>query len=352
MRSKKLISFALVLAVMATVFAVTGHAADAAGIRAGEYYYLRNVGSGRYMDVKSGVDANFTDVITYPYNGGKNQQFRVLHPGDNYKFVARCSSANRVLDISSGNVDIYTDSNAAYQQFSVVRLSDGTYNIKNGSNYMIDNTSTNSVIMSSSSNGNYSRWAFEKVSKGDADIYSFSYTGYDSTSANTEFKNSANAMGYSAYSYVNTSADNALTNMLGDDIWVHRGRGAAGNLYFNTSTGATNGSITIAGINGLATNGLSSMRVFISTGSYTGNDTNGNPTSASNNLVKAAYNKGAHYAIGFREAPGTSLASTWVQCFITRADDGVSVGTCVEYADYWASTGDKYAIGDTNQKLT
>ena len=352
MRSKKLISFALVLAVMATVFAVTGHAADAAGIRAGEYYYLRNVGSGRYMDVKSGVDANFTDVITYPYNGATNQQFRVLHPGDKLVVVARCSSANRVLDISSGNVDIYTDSNAAYQQFSVVRLSDGTYNIKNGSNYMIDNTSTNSVIMSSSSNGNYSRWAFEKVSKGDADIYAFKYTGYDSTAANTAFKNSANAMGYSAYSYVNTSANNALTNMLGDDIWLYNGKGSAGALICYTSSGSLNGTLGISDINSFAANGLSSMRVFISTAPYTGNDTNGNPTSASNNLVKAAFNKGAHYALGFREAPGTSLQTTWAQCFITRADDGASVGTCVEYADYWANTGDKYAIGDTNQSLT
>lgn len=352
MGSKKLISFALILAVMATLFSVTGHAADAAGIRAGEYYYLKNVGSGRYMDVTNGVDANYTDVITYSFNGGTNQQFRVLHPGDNYKFVARCSSANRVLDITNGNVDIYTDSNANYQQFTLVRLSDGTYNIKNGSNYMIDNSSTHSVVMSSSSSGNYSRWSFEKVSKGDADIYSFSYTGYDSTSANTAFKNSANAMGYSAYSFTNTSANNALTNMLGDDIWVFNGKGAAGNLLFNTSTGASNGSIAISDVNGLASNGLSSMRVFISTGAYTGNDTNGNPTSSSNNLVKAAFNKGAHYAIGFREAPGTSLASNWVQSFITRADDGASVGTCVEYADFWVNTGDKYAIGDTSQTLT
>ncbi len=352
MRSKKLISFVLILAMMATVFAVTGHAADAAGIRAGEYYYLRNVGSGRYMDVKNSVDANYTDVITYTFNGGTNQQFRVLHPGDNYKFVARCSSANRVLDITNGNVDIYTDSNASYQQFSVVRLSDGTYNIKNGSNYMIDNPSTNSVIMSSSSNGNYSRWAFEKVSKGDADIYTFKYTGYDSTSANTAFKNSVSSMGYSAYSYVNTSANNALTNMLGDDIWVHNGRGDTGEMYYYTSSGAGNGLINISDINSFSTNSFASMRVFISTAPYSGNDTNGNPTSSSNNLVKAAFNKGAHYAIGFRESPGTSLQTTWVQCFITRADDGATVDTCVEYADYWANTGNKYAIGDAGQTLT
>lgn len=352
MGSKKIISFALILAVMATVFSVTGYAADTAGIRAGEYYYLKNVGSGRYMDVTNGVDANYTNVITYGFNGGKNQQFRLLHPGSNYKFVARCSSANRVLDITNGNVDIFTDSNANYQQFSVVRLSDGTYNIKNGSNYMIDNSSTHSVVMSSSSSGNYSRWSFEKVSKGDADIYAFNFTGYDSTSANTAFKNSANAMGYSAYSFTNTSANNALTNMLGDDIWVHRGRGGAGEMYFYTSSGTGNGLINISGINSLSANGISSMRVFISTAPYTGNDTNGNPTSSSNNLVKAAFNKGAHFAIGFREAPGTALASKWVQSFITRADDGASVGTCVEYADFWANTGDKYAIGDTYQTLT
>lgn len=94
------------------------------------------------------------------------------------------------------------------------------------------------------------------------------------------------------------------------------------------------------------------MRVFISTGAYTGNDTNGNPTSASNNLVKAAYNKGAHYAMAFRGAPGTSLICTWLQSFITHASEGASVGSSVEHADFWTNTGDKYAIGDTNQKLT
>lgn len=353
MRKKKLISFVVILAIMSTVFAVAGQAADVAGVRAGEYYFLRNVGSGLYMDVKNGDDINYTNVITYSFNGKTNQQFRVIKPSDKYKFVARCSSAGRVLDVTNSNVDIYLDGNAAYQQFTLVRLSDGTYNIKSSTGgYMIANSSTNNVEISSSSNGNYSKWSFEKVSKGDADIYSFSFTGFNSTSADSTFKSSVVGMGYTGYVLTNTSADNAETNMIGDDIWVHRGKGTAGTMLFNKGTGETNGSIGISKINAMTANALSSMRVFISTGTNVANDINGNPTTSANNLIQAVYSKGAHFALGFRESVSVAIGGSWTQSFFTRVDDGVTVKTALEYADFWNNTGDKYYVGDTNQTLT
>lgn len=352
MKRKKLISFVIILAIMSTVFAVASQAADVAGVRAGEYYFLRNVGSGLYMDVTNGEDINYTNVITYGYNGGTNQQFRVLKPGDKYKFVARCSSAGRVLDVTNSNVDIYLDGNATYQQFTLVRLSDGTYNIKFGSSYMIANSSTKNVEISTSSNGDYSKWSFEKVSKGDADIYSFNYSGYNSTAADSTFKSSVNGMGYTGYVLSNTSASNAETNMIGDDIWVHRGKGSAGTLSFYNGSGTYTGAINLSTVNSLAANSLASMRIFITTATNAANDTNGNPTTSANNLIQAVYSKGAHFALGFREAPSTAIASSWTQSFFTRADDGVTVKTAVEYADFWNNTGDKYYVGDTNQTLT
>lgn len=352
MRKKKLISFAIILAIMSTVFAVAAQAADIAGVRAGEYYFLRNVGSGLYMDVTNGTDANYTNVITHGYNGGTNQQFRVLKPGDKYKFAARCSSSGRVLDVTDSNVDIYSDSNASYQQFTLVRLSDGTYNIKYGSSYMIANSSTNNVGISTSSNGNYSKWSFEKASKGDADIYSFNLSGYNSTLADSTFKSSVNGMGYTGYVLTNTSASNAETNMIGDDIWVHNGKGAAGSMAFYNGSGTSTGTIIISDINSMGANSLASMRVFISTAANVANDINGNPTTAANNLIQAVYSKGAHFAIGYRDVATYATASSWIQSFFTRVDDGVTVKTAVEYADFWNNTGDKYAVGDTYQTLT
>lgn len=352
MKRKKLISFVIILAIMSTVFAVASQAADVAGVRAGEYYFLRNVGSGLYMDVTNGEDINYTNVITYGYNGGTNQQFRVLKPGDKYKFVARCSSAGRVLDVTNSNVDIYLDGNATYQQFTLVRLSDGTYNIKFGSSYMIANSSTKNVEISTSSNGNYSKWSFEKVSKGDADIYSFNLSGYNSTLADSTFKSSVNGMGYTGYVLTNTSASNAETNMIGDDIWVHNGKGTSGVMAFYNGSGASTGTIIISDINSLAANSLASLRVFITTAANVANDTNGNPTTSANNLMQAVYSKGAHFALGYRDVATYATASSWIQSFCTRADDGVTVKTAVEYADFWNNTGDKYYVGDTNQTLT
>ncbi|MDO5559965.1 MAG: DNRLRE domain-containing protein [Oscillospiraceae bacterium] len=48
------------------------------------YYYIRNVLSGKYIDVYNGNTGNRTSVIQYTYNGARNQQWKITYESDGY----------------------------------------------------------------------------------------------------------------------------------------------------------------------------------------------------------------------------------------------------------------------------
>lgn len=118
----------------------------------GKSFRLRNVGSGKYLDVANGADANGTNVLQYTSNAGMNQRFRLerISSGSQiYIIRAMCSSGgtNRVLDIkrSGGeiaagqNVQIWTAVDPAAQQWMLFEVEDGKYRImpKEGTGYAL-----------------------------------------------------------------------------------------------------------------------------------------------------------------------------------------------------------------------
>lgn len=118
----------------------------------GKSFRLRNVGSGKYLDIANGADANGTNALQYTSNGAINQRFkleRISTGSQIYLIRAMCSSngTNRVLDIkrsggaiSAGqNVQIWTAVDPTAQQWMLFEVESGKYRImpKEGTRYAL-----------------------------------------------------------------------------------------------------------------------------------------------------------------------------------------------------------------------
>ena len=115
------------------------------------------------MDVYNGTDANLQNVHGYGFNGTAAQRWRARVNSDGtYSFISNVGSFSRYMDVTNGNVDIYSNFPTA-QKFSLVRFN-GTnmYYIKFGSQFVSENSDHN-VITTDTNMGAASLWTFEYV---------------------------------------------------------------------------------------------------------------------------------------------------------------------------------------------
>ena len=120
------------------IHATTDSKTEAEGVLDDGIYRLRNAGSGLYMTVADGVDADERNLIQDAANGTAAQEFRISYDTDRnaYRLYTMCSSGgtNRVVDIvklggsvvSGCNAEIYRPVDAPAQTFVCVPQADGT----------------------------------------------------------------------------------------------------------------------------------------------------------------------------------------------------------------------------------
>lgn len=356
-----MITFAFLLLIINISFVnASASSSDILGLESGKEYYIKRTESNKYLDVYNGKAQNHQNVQEYNFHGGKNQCWKISRSSDGRYKIASSLNNDYVLNIEGSNVDIYKNVSSEYQKFKVVRTGYGTYNIMNGKNYVTINSSENAVLSQNYPSGT---WSFEKVEKGSADIYSFDYengkllgifpTTYNSKGADKNFTTNCSSMGYKSFSNTNFPAVMSLSVIKDTDIYVHNGHGMEGGMAFYNSSDIS-GSwsfINVTDINKLTNNQLASLRVFISTGCKTGANTNTGIASASNNIVEAVYEKGAHFSLAWTENVNTSQGCHWVRSFFDKSSSGANIKECIEHADYWSYVGDKYYTGDTYARL-
>lgn len=155
-RCKKHISLVLVFSIIMTLFAffATNVSATDEYIIDGHYYIIKNVFSGKYLDVDHAQITNGTNVLQWQYHGGDNQEWKIVNvQGSLYKIVS-CLNTNKALTVvnttgnNGVNITISDYVGTVAQHFVLRRTSKTSYQIiTNASGYnsavTVENASCN-----------------------------------------------------------------------------------------------------------------------------------------------------------------------------------------------------------------
>lgn len=253
-------------------------------------------------------------------------------PLENGIYYIKNLNCNKYLDLKPGvAAQMFAFNGTACQQWKV-----------SGSNGVYQSTDN---VELSNYNGLNSLWSLETVDRHDSDLFCFPEFGIGISG--TCYSDYVGAMGYLPYYHTDASRDTAFDYLQTASMWIHNGHGAPGIAAF------MNGQrITATNIHALPHNELGGLRCFITMGCEGGStDSNGL------NLVKAAYYRGAKFALGFEHTQYTGVVDTWLVRFLERSSQGKNIQTSLQYADLVANlpyfgTGVKYYLGDTYQCLS
>lgn len=359
---KRLISLVLtVLLLFCTLsFAQATASAETIGLRAGETYFLRNVATGKYMDVFNANAVNGTNILLYGFHGQNNQRFTVVHKGNGIYRLRAKHASGYTMDVTGSNVDIWQEGSYANEDFTIVRNVSsqypGSYYIRYGSKFVMSNADENNVVVADTSTyDSKALWSFEKAAHGDADIFSTRYTSseghFDNTGADSHILNCVeNRMGYYGTTNINPAESSVVDAVSHSDIVICHSHGLDGGgviLLYN-GAGTVTGFLSGNKISNFTANQLSSLRIFIALGCETGKT-----SSEHGNIVNSAFSKGAHFALGFTGIIQVGKAEDWIRSFFDKiGDKNATVLDALKHADYWKPCGSYYKKGDLSQQLS
>lgn len=130
-------------------------------------YRMKNVNSGKYLDVMYGVSENGANIQQYEYNGATAQMFKIVSTGDGYyKILTSCSNYTQALDVDGGtadngaNIQTWGDGSQKNQQFKFIQESDGSYGILTRSSNL--NASLDVAGVSKDNGANVCQWTYRK----------------------------------------------------------------------------------------------------------------------------------------------------------------------------------------------
>ena len=145
-------------------------------------YYIKNVYSGKYLDVYNGSSANGTNVQQYAFNGSDAQKFKLVNDGNGYYTIYTAASGyNSCIDVTKSssengtNIQQWSAHGGDCQKFQFVNLG-GKYVIKTKvsncySSLDVYNWSKNNggnIAQWEYLDGENQQWYLEKVSNNDS----------------------------------------------------------------------------------------------------------------------------------------------------------------------------------------
>lgn len=102
----------------------------------GSYYRIRNVNSGKYLDVYNGLAENGTNIQQWEGNGATAQLWQTVDAGDGYvQLASQVGDGLRVLDVSgnsadnNANIQLWGNAKSDNQKFKIVPNGDGSFRI-------------------------------------------------------------------------------------------------------------------------------------------------------------------------------------------------------------------------------
>ncbi|MBQ9098596.1 MAG: RICIN domain-containing protein [Clostridia bacterium] len=168
----------------------TSHSYDE-GIVDGAIYHLRNVYHGTHMDVNGANPAEGTEVSTYTFHGGTNQQFQFSYLGDGVYEISPVYT-EKIFDIkeTTGELIIWPKNGQSNQKFKVNMIGVNTgiiFTECSGFSKALcwDFNDPNSVVhktYSDLADKTQAHWEFERVDTNTYDNYSTYYIRYAGSS--------------------------------------------------------------------------------------------------------------------------------------------------------------------------
>lgn len=336
---------------------VTYNAVDGViGLKNDTKYYIMNYSNKRLLSLHNSSDAN----NTYAYTQLESirtpmSQWMIQRQSDGrYQLISVCSPTSKVLNVSSGMLDIYSDNNSESQQFVISRINEGQYkglyHIQWGQYYVTQGQDYYLYLYTSPSDA--SAWSFMEVEKGYADFVNHNYYYTDASGErlqlntaehNTLFYNVFSGLGYAAYTNTNCGAAHGYDVLCETDVFVYAGHGCPGAIIFSRENNVTTGAIVAHNVattlsnsyeysvGNCAENQLASLRCAIYMGCNTG--TSYSSSSITCNLVDITFEKGAHFVLGVTETIYYTTANDWNKLFFEGIQRGYNIQGAMDYAD-------------------
>ncbi len=164
---KKVVIAITTVAVIASASCVVQTATKveaASNIISDGWYYIKNINSQLYLDVKNGEDVNGANVQQWTGNGYDCQKWYVKNMGSNYITIQSGMAGGRMLDVDGGksangtNIQIWPANGKNSQTFKVVSISSGVVSLQtkcSGNKQAVD-----VYNWSTAAGGNISTWEY------------------------------------------------------------------------------------------------------------------------------------------------------------------------------------------------
>lgn len=163
-------------------------------------YYIRNVNSGKYLDVAGADTADGTNVWQYEFNRSAAQHWKVQYLESGcYALIPGVSASTRLdadgaSDVNNANIQIYSSNGSPAQRWRLIQNADGTYRImprfSDGRGMEVTGAGTANginVVLYDYWGGNNQRWVLESTK-----------TTYINSKADTSYYDRSAAVAYAS----------------------------------------------------------------------------------------------------------------------------------------------------------
>jgi len=309
-----------------------------AGLNVGTVYFLRNVRSNRYLDVRGANTASGAEVQQFPFNGTRAQQWALrFNTSDGFaKFEPQHSTSRRLAagtdDAHANQVNtpmrIANQASNERQKFIIARVGVntfrlvmmysvfGTRNTAVGLGTVNDN---NSTIVTTRANGG-DTWEFRGVNYRNIVQNDF---------ATSTYRNMFRDMPIPAmYNNIVRERDRtpaqALQRLRESNVFVFSGHGSSEVLQL------TGGNLERTTIRDLPDNSLAGVRMVLLIACNTG-EGGRNAT----NLMTTLRGRGAHVVVGWDGEPGSPPCHVWANQFMTLLSQGLNIRDARDQTEAW-----------------
>lgn len=360
-------------------YAIDVTVTDSTGIVLGAQYYIMSANSEKLLALQSASNSHGTPIVTSSRTNSSTKRWIVEESSTqgSYNIVSAYSSTDYCMALYNYDFCLFSSSTVPFSKFKISRSSaqnyEGLYLISNDGQYLASNSSGQTYVSNTVNADCY--WSFIRNQRREADFYNNLYTylygveqitkTFDTTENNDLFESTFSDLGYYTYINQNASAAGAYNCLReSDDIFIYYGHGSPAAIVFTTTNEQITGSIAahfsiVASVSGnehfissCQSNELSSLRCVLYLGCNTGSNFY---TGAGDchNLVKATFDKGAHFVLGITETTYTDDIDRWLEFFLSSIKSGNNIEDALNYAEEnIGSVTIRYTKNGTNNEYT